>query len=339
MIERVLLSEHLNILPYTPHHNAVSPIGAAGTDQGEVTPLEKYVADARRGIPQGSAASPILAEMLLAPLLFQVPSGGVVVAYADNILLMAKSKSDVDAMTESLEIALKEHSAGQLWPKIKSFPAGGPIDFLGHRLTADGDEVRVQPTRENRKKFERKMKSALARLRKPTLTPAARDRLVRDLKSDLSAHASNFKLCDGVKEYRQHWSARIASAELGGTTTPQSKPLSVERLVFWPHADQYEILMVALDLAKEAVGTQCQTVALEAIARAHIGTGIAFQDWRQALAFQRKHTQDPTAFAHQVLTFLQELCPELGLEFTITPNACPSCKKDKFALETLSNSH
>jgi Reverse transcriptase (RNA-dependent DNA polymerase) len=66
--------------------------------------METYLAAARRGIPQGSAASPLLAEMLLAPLLFQVPEGGkvVVVAYADNILVMAKTASDADAMTESL---------------------------------------------------------------------------------------------------------------------------------------------------------------------------------------------------------------------------------------------
>ena len=139
-----------------PYHSP--PFGPANTDPGEA-PFEKYLADARRGIPQGPAASPILAEMLLAPLLFPIPPGGQLVAYADNVLLMAKNKSDADAMTESFGSALKKHPAGQLWPKIKSFSAGGPIDFLGHRLTAHGDEVRVQPTPENREKFERKMKT------------------------------------------------------------------------------------------------------------------------------------------------------------------------------------
>src|SRR6266536_2808805 len=111
VIERVLLSEHLNILPGTLHHTTASCFGPADTDQGELAPLEKYLADARRGIPQGSAASPILAEMLLAPLLSQVPTGVEVVAYADNILVLAKNESDADAMTESLGIALKKHPA------------------------------------------------------------------------------------------------------------------------------------------------------------------------------------------------------------------------------------
>ena len=145
VIENVLLSEHLHILPDTSHY-MLSRFGSADTDHEGVTLIEKYLADARRGIPQGSAASTMLAEMLLAPLLFHVPTAGEIVAYADNILVLAKNESDADAMTESLGLALKKHPAGHLWPKIKTFGASGPIDFLGHRLIAHADEVRVQPT-------------------------------------------------------------------------------------------------------------------------------------------------------------------------------------------------
>src|SRR6266581_3761714 len=216
VIERVLLSEHLNILPSTLHHTTVSCFGPADTDQGEVSPLEKYLADARRGIPQGSAASPILAEMLLAPVLHQLPSGGEVVAYADNILVLAKNESDADAMTESLEIALKKHPAGHLWPKTKCFPPGGPIEFPGH-LTAGDDGLRIQPTAENRQEFEGRMNRGLARLKGSTLSPTTRTRIVRDLMSDLSSHTANFSLCDGMENYRQYWSARIASVSHGGS--------------------------------------------------------------------------------------------------------------------------
>src|SRR6266516_3056068 len=215
--------------------------------------------------------------MLLAPLLFQVPTGVEVVAYADNILVLAKNESDADAMTESLGIALKKHPAGQLWPKITSFPPDGPIQFLGHRLTAHGNDVRVQPTPENRDKFERKMKRGLARLKKTTLSPAARDRIVRELKSDLKSHAANFRRCDGMKKYREHWSARIASAKHGGSTMPESKQPSTKKMVFWPHPDQEAIITAALNLAKEAVSTEFQTVALEAIAQNYLGAGIQFK--------------------------------------------------------------
>src|SRR6266536_2443293 len=318
VIMRVMLSEHLAILPgKSLHHTTASCIGPADTDQGELAPLEKYLADARRGIPQGSAASPILAEMLLAPLLYQVPIGVEVVAYADNILVLSKNESDADAMIESLEIALKKHPAGQLWPKIKCFPQGGPIEFLGHCLTAHGD-LRIQPTAHNREKFERKTKRGLARLKGSTLSPAARHRIVRELKSDLSSHLSNFRRCDGMENYRQHWSARIASATHGGSIMPQSKQSPTKRMVFWPHADQAVIITAALDLAKKEVPTEFQTVALEAIAVSFMATGIAFKDWRQALRFARKYTQDPAALAHQALTLVEELCPELVIEATIT---------------------
>jgi hypothetical protein len=63
VIERVLLSDHLTIIPSKLHH-ILSRFGAADKNQGAVAPLEKYLAEARRGIPQGSAASPLLAELL-----------------------------------------------------------------------------------------------------------------------------------------------------------------------------------------------------------------------------------------------------------------------------------
>src|SRR6266700_8000433 len=317
VIERVLLSEHLNILPSTLHHTTVSCFGPADTDQGEVSPLEKYLADARRGIPQGSAASPILAEMLLAPVLHQLPSGGEVVAYADNILVLAKNESDADAMTESLEIALKQHPAGQLWPKIKSFPPGGPIEFLGH-LTAGDDGLRIQPTAENRQEFEGRMNRGLARLKGSTLSPTTRTRIVRDLMSDLSSHTANFRLCDGMENYRQYWSARIASVSHGGAIMPQPKQSPTKRMGFWPHPDQEEVIAAALNLAEETAGTKFQTVALEYICQNYLGAGLQFSDPSEALLYARNHSDDPALFAQNWIGVIEKLCPELTINAEIT---------------------
>src|SRR5262249_27189612 len=153
-----------------------------------------------------------------------------------------------------------------------------------------GDGVRVQPTPENRGKFERKMKRGLARLRKSSLAPAARNRLVRDLRSDLSSHAANFRLCNGIKEDRQHWSAQITAAKHGGITMPKSA--STKRMVFWLHPDQEEIIRAALDRAKQEIPTSFQTVALEGIAISFMANGMAFNGWKPALAFHRKYAQD-----------------------------------------------
>jgi len=269
---------------------------------------------------------------LLAPLLFQVPAGRnvVVVAYADNILVMAKTASDADAMTDSLGLALKKYPAGPLWPKITSFPAGGPIEFLGHRLTVHGDKVRAQPTPANQGKFEHRMKRGLARLRKPTVTPATRDRLAEDLKSYLSSHVSNFSLCDGVKECQQHWSAQIASAKHKGATMPQSEPASDNkiRMVLWPYPDQKEIITAAFDLAKKAVSTEHQTVALEAICQAYMATGIAFKKWEDALIYYAKHAADKAEFAAKVVALLETQIPECSINVSIA-------SKDKAQSEAL----
>jgi Reverse transcriptase (RNA-dependent DNA polymerase) len=322
VIERVLLAEHLNIVPSVPHH-ILSSFGPADTDEGESVSLKKYLADARRGIPQGSAASALLAEMLLAPQLSQIPTAGRVVAYADNILVLAKSESDADAITESLGLALKKHPAGHLWPKIKSFPVGGPIDFLGHRLTVHGDEVRAEPGPENKETFERRMNARLARLRKSIVVPADRNRTVRHLKGDLSSHASNFRLCDGMKEYRQYWLAKIGAAKQEGATMPKYKSSSGKPMVFWPHADQKEIITAALETAKMQVSTEFQTVALEAICQAYMATGIAFKDWKQALAFQHSRAKDPAEFTQEALAFLKKLFPEMVLGTAIAQPPSP----------------
>jgi hypothetical protein len=318
VIVRVLISEHLNIAPGDSlHHTAAySSNGAADTHPGGGFPLEQYLADARRGIPQGSSVSPIVAEMLLAPVLHQVPAGGEVVAYADNILVIAKNDGDADSMTESLGIALTTHPAGQLWPKIKSFPPGGPIEFLGHGLTVEDGGLRIQPTADNREEFESRMNRGLARLKGSTLSPSARTRIVRELKSDLSSHTANFKLCNGMENYRQHWSAQIASVS-GGSIMPKSKHSPTKKMVFWLHLDQEEIVTAALNRVKETAPTKFPAVALEYICLDYFSAGIRFQNWKQALTYDRKHTSDPATFAQQVLAFVEELCPELVIEGTI----------------------
>jgi hypothetical protein len=188
---------------------------------------------------------------------------------------------------------------------------------------AHGDGFRVQPTPQNRDKFERKMKRGLARLKKSTLSPAAWERIVRDLKSDLSSHAANFRFCDGIKECRQHWSLQIASASHGGSIMPESKQSPTKKMVFWPHSDQEAVITAALSLAKEAVSTKFQTVALEAIAQNYLGAGIQFKDWKQALLYARKHAHEPSIFVEQALAFVQELCPDLVIEAKITVKGAP----------------
>ena len=67
----------------------------------------------------------------------KVPTLGVIIAYADNVLLLARSEGDVVSMTETLGAALEAHPVGRLRPSLTTFKAGQPIEFLGHVLSLD----------------------------------------------------------------------------------------------------------------------------------------------------------------------------------------------------------
>ena len=72
---------------------------------------------------------------MVAIALKQVPTLGVIIAYADNILLLAKTKSDRDSMTKALLAAFEAHPVGRLRLSPRTFAPGEPVEFLGHRLT------------------------------------------------------------------------------------------------------------------------------------------------------------------------------------------------------------
>jgi hypothetical protein len=197
VIEHVITSRHLNLKGGT---NICIEFGPAdGHEQS--TKLTTALADAaRRGIPQGSAVSPIVAEIVLALSLNAVPAIGTVFAYADNVLLLAASKSNAVAMKKALWSALEGHPVGRLQPKVRYFGIGEPIDFLGHRLTRLNGKVQIAPTTDNQQKFEARVMRALALREQKKLSPRQRQEVMRDLKRYMKAWTAAFRLCDGIKQ-------------------------------------------------------------------------------------------------------------------------------------------
>ncbi len=324
VVEGVLISRNLNIVtvpgvtvPCT-HHVIIGP---ADTEEKAKLLFAKYLADARQGIPQGSAASPLLAEMLLAPLLDQLPVGSEVAGYVDNFLVLAKDKGAAAATTSTFGSALLAHPVGQLTPKIKSFPLGGPIESLGHRLTARHGVIEVEPSPSNRKKFERTLNRGLAYLKRPTTSPASRARKVRELKRDLRSWTENFRLCDGMEVYRGNWLTKILSASHVMSTVPQpgKQPMSsTTKMVFNLHPDQEEIVTAAIEHIQELTGTAYPSVALEYMAQSYLGAGLQFSDPKQALLYARNHSDDPALFAQNWIGIIEKLCPELTINAEIT---------------------
>ena len=126
--ENVLLGKHLTLIG---GYSLSWLFGREGDDDWFPDLLNADLADARRGIPQGSAVSPFLAAALLADALHRFPSWVSSSRFPTILLLLAKSKDDAMAMSKGLWGALQAHPAGRLRPKVKRFDPGEPFDFLG----------------------------------------------------------------------------------------------------------------------------------------------------------------------------------------------------------------
>lgn len=161
------------------------------------------------GIPQGSAISSFVAEMLLAPAIAQLPDCGVAVAYADNVLLLAKSHDEMVTMTKSLQCALAAHPAGPLLPNpLKRYRPGDAVKFLGHQIAVESGTVRVSPSLENLCHFKSKFKRGVSGLlRHPR--PCG----MSELRKFVISWCAAFKLCDGVDEHRDHYLRQLADVK------------------------------------------------------------------------------------------------------------------------------
>lgn len=186
--------------------------GPAEDGEEPCVALADHLADARQGIPQGSAASPFVAEELLAHSLHLLPPVGEVTAYADNTLLMARSEAEAVSMVEALSSALKAHPAGRLRPKLEFFKPGEPIEFLGHCLVAQGEKIHVHPTAVNEQKFATRMTRGFNRLKRTNLSPGERSKEKLDLRGYVCSWTAAFRLCNGIAATKADWLAKIAAA-------------------------------------------------------------------------------------------------------------------------------
>jgi hypothetical protein len=186
--------------------------GPADPGEDDEVTFSELFATARRGFPQGSAASPLAVEMLLAPLFEHLPAGGSSVGYADNFLAMGKNESDAVSMTSSFWSALKAHPAGHLGPKEpRIFAAGDPIEFLGHRIHLQMGAVRIDPSPENSWEFERRLRRSLKELKK---TPKAlRAKKAAALTGYVRSWTGAFSQCTEIKSLQAAELERIDAAK------------------------------------------------------------------------------------------------------------------------------
>lgn len=144
--ERVVISRELNLSP----GNIKEWVGRKFLDDAIVD----TITEARLGIPQGSSVSPLVADILLRWVIGKVQTHGVIVTYADNFLLMSKTKEEAESMLLALRAALTGHPGGSLTPKNPVyFRPGIPLSFLGHVLVMKNGKYVAIPNEENFYKF------------------------------------------------------------------------------------------------------------------------------------------------------------------------------------------
>jgi hypothetical protein len=207
--ERTLISMYLSM----KGGNIIDAFGPVGAEWSWKFNFDEALADARQGIPQGSAVSPLVAEAMLAVPLYNLPQAGQIVAYADNILLLAKTYDDAVSMKKALWSALEAHPVGRLWPKANVFEAGQPIEFLGHQLTRRlNGMVDIQPTQANLDRFQNTLGNGLRRLMKQGKTVDVRLREAAGLRRYVRGWSDAFKLCPSVVDLKKRAFKHIAIA-------------------------------------------------------------------------------------------------------------------------------
>ena len=177
---------------------------------------------ARRGIPQGSAASPLTANWSLSSLKWRTPKGAWLFNWADNFLILGMTEAVVDATAHSLAEAVAKAPGGafDLIQKQKSSAENG-FPFLGYWFRAVNGTVDVWPTVANDTKFGERLEYLQDRARRRSALYASNDgseqrdaalEAVADYRQYALSWASAFSICDAAPfliEDVHHYAAKF----------------------------------------------------------------------------------------------------------------------------------
>lgn len=111
--------------------------------------MDMHTSACRHGLPQGSAASGIIADILLAPLFAALPDGAEMFIYCDDILILTKDRKTGVKAIEALRAAL----SGQGFPgsfrltpdDAKPRCVNRDVEFCGLVISVQDDQVNIAP--------------------------------------------------------------------------------------------------------------------------------------------------------------------------------------------------
>jgi len=171
-------------------------------------PLDFFVEEARRGLPQGSALSSLTCEALLSPAIAHVSSFGAVTNYADNIVLHATTKADLASRIETLRCSLEELPGGPLPVKTPViYEPGQSVAFLGYVLKPKNGQVIIEPSEKNLTTFRREFKRRWNRVLKASAQE--RSQRIESLRQYVRTWSASFSLWHGAIGHREKHLAMV----------------------------------------------------------------------------------------------------------------------------------
>lgn len=100
---------------------------------------------AQRGLPQGACSSPIVAEVVVAEIMKEVPEGLAIVNFADNFLVMGRTRRECENALTSLSNAIERSPAGFFEVQTKKVTeVRHGVNFLGFQFARELGSARVR---------------------------------------------------------------------------------------------------------------------------------------------------------------------------------------------------
>jgi len=114
----------------------------------------------RRGLPQGSAASSIIAEAIMKDLVQALPQGVVAFSWCDDILVLTRTRTDADLSVARIRAAAAANPAGPFgFKRVQIRRVQDGFDFLGMRFRRRVRHPLVKPTDQRRIEFLREVEA------------------------------------------------------------------------------------------------------------------------------------------------------------------------------------
>lgn len=137
----------LNFLPSKVVDNTVITNGMLLTDMAGSPLCGQPLLDARPGVPQGSAVSPLVGELAVSKLNLKLPPGTCFANYADDFLVIVPTKDQLETALLAFASAVAELPGGTFKLKQKQCsPITDGVIFLSHHLQMESSHWVATPS-------------------------------------------------------------------------------------------------------------------------------------------------------------------------------------------------